>query len=137
MKRWVLAFLSALLVAAVALSAVAFWQLWWTPKTVYSCDGLPSGASTPVVAAQEFTDALVSSDPTAMCAVLVDKLTDEQLEELAAEVREQLGAPSSADQVQMRLGDEDGSRSTLTLEGPGGTVEMSVFFFYNWYRVEL
>ncbi len=63
-----------------------------------------------------------------MCAVLVDKLTEEQLEELAAEVREQLGAPSSADQVQMRLGDEDGSRSTLTLEGPGGTVEMSVFF---------
>ena len=26
-----------------------FWQFWWVPKTEFSCDGLPNGASTSMI----------------------------------------------------------------------------------------
>lgn len=75
-------------ILVAALVVVVFRQLWWVPRTAYSCDGLPRGASTPAAAAQEFTTSLIASDTADMCAVMVDKLTDTELAALATDVRD-------------------------------------------------
>lgn len=123
---------AVLILVAIGL---AFWQLWWIPRTAFSCDGLPRGASSPAAAAQEFTSALVDSDTSAMCGVMVDKLSDAQLTALASELRQKLGEPTRTDQVTVRIGEQGGSSFPLTLEGPGGAVDLSVHSFMGWYRV--
>lgn len=123
---------AVLILVAIGL---AFWQLWWIPRTAFSCDGLPRGASSPAAAAQEFTSALVDSDTSAMCGVMVDKLSDAQLTALATELRQKLGEPTRTDQVTVRIGEQGGSSFPLTLEGPGGAVDLSVHSFMGWYRV--
>lgn len=123
----------AILVLAVA--GVAFWQLWWIPKTAFSCNGMPTGAPTPAAAAAEFTERLVARDRSGMCAVMVDKLNDSELDALAKRINKQLGNPSSADQVTIHIGEQGGSTFPLRLEGPGGSVELWVQSFLDWYRV--
>lgn len=123
---------AVLILVAIGL---AFWQLWWIPRTAFSCDGLPRGASSSAAAAQEFTSALVDSDTSAMCGVMVDKLSDAQLAALATELRQKLGEPTRTDQVTVRIGEQGGSSFPLTLEGPGGAVDLSVHSFMGWYRV--
>lgn len=113
-----------------------FWQFWWVPKTEFSCDGLPNGASTPSAAAQEFSRSVINSDTDGMCAVLVNKLTDTELQALATDLREQLGDPTSVEQITVRVGEQGGSLFPLTLEGPGGSVELFVHSFLGWYRVD-
>lgn len=119
----------------VGAMGVVFWQFWWIPKTEFSCDGLPKGAPTPSVAAHEFTVSMINSDTAGMCAALADKLTDSELAALATDLRAQLGDPTSAEQIKIRVGEQGGSLFPLTLEGPGGSVDLFVNSFLGWYRV--
>ncbi len=123
-------------VAILLLAGLVFWHFWWVPRAAYSCDGMPTGASSPRAAAERFLDGLARHDSAAMCAALVDKLSDAELASLDAQLTAELGTPSGPEHVDIQIGEQMGSTLPLTFVGPGGTVDMSVHSFQGWYRVQ-
>lgn len=123
-------------VVLVVVTGLGFWYLWWVPKTAESCNGLPNGASTPSEAARQFADSLAHSDADAMCRILTDKLTKPERETLMSDLRRDLGNPEVPGQITAQVGEQMGSVLPLTLSGPGGTADVSVWSSYQgWYRV--
>lgn len=125
------------LLTALALALGIFWYFIWAPRTAYSCDGLPTGAQSPREAGERFVQAVVDNDAAALCAVVVDKLSEQELTDLSRRVSTELGGPTAAGQVNIHVGEQGGSSYPLTLDGPAGEVGLSVYSFRGWYRVDV
>lgn len=133
MKLVLLTLAAALLVACLVLA----WSAWWSPKTQFSCNGVPGGAESREQAAGEFVQALSQNDPRAVCRIITNRLDTEDLTTVVQDLRRDLGDPSRPEQITISLGGELGSSSPLLLRSGDYEVEVWTSWSDGWYRITL
>lgn len=124
-------------VAAVAMVAasVGFYVDWWAPKAQFACNGTPWGPRSPEAAAELLVASVIKQDTSMACRAVTSGYDRSTLDATLNEWLIALGTPERTEEIAVVLGEQMGSSTPVTLEGPGGVVQLDVESLAGQYRI--